>query len=375
MKMNGMRVYELELDFKSAVHVGTGGDHEYPAYAYLPDFAKKEVVLLDPERLVVELEEDRRDLFLRAVADGPVRAQRLLRGWHEEGVPLPELGRLPASPAFLNTVKNASGDAMLGFRPLPRSLEGPYLPGSSVKGALRTAWIYYQLEPKLQQRDLVYVDDHRVWEERPAKKEEGYIRPGRGGPRAAQLLEGYALGYLRGGKPNMYRDPFRAVRLGDGPPLAATRLERGGTFHPKRADKGEIALMEVIPAGTRLRIPFRYHEGLFRHKVVAGKVDTDDLVDAARTFYEGVLDEELSYAQQNGWGAAADFYRSLLEEAKANDGSFLLRIGFGSGKLSNTLLFLMDEAFPITRKSAGNSMPQMGLPLGWVKARLIEAER
>lgn len=368
--MRGMQRYILDLELKTPVHVGMGADHNYPAYAYLPDFEKKEVVLLDSARLVKELDPARREVFLQAVAAGPARAQQLLRDWYNEGVPLPEEGRLPASPAFLNTVKEASEQAELEFRPLPRSVEGPYLPGSSVKGALRTAWIYERLIPKLEQADLVYRK-RAGWQEQP-RNGEGYIKPGRGGLYAAQALEALALGNLRGGRPEMHKDPFRAVRLGDSPALTATRLERIGVVHPSSRLKDVAILAEVIPAGTRIRIPFRYHKGLAEGEVVSGSVDPEDLINSVFNFYQGVLEEEESYATSLGWERAVKFYRELSDAFEADTTRFPLRFGFGSGRVSNTLLLLMEDELPKTRKSAGRSDPVLGLPMGWAAAELIK---
>ena len=372
--MRGMQTFFLEIELKSPVHVGMGADHNWPAYAYLPDRVRGEVVLLDPAQLVAALEEDRREAFLSAVAEGPARAQRLLRGWYREVLPLPELSRLPASPAFLKAVEEASDQAELEFRPLPRSFKGPYLPGSSVKGALRTAWIYAKLEPRLRENDLVY-DRREGWRPRPKRGGDGVIRPGAGGLRAAQQLEAFALGYLGRRGPDMHRDPLRAVRLGDGPNLSRTRLDRVGVVHPEDRLRDVSILAEVVPEGTRMHLSFRYHRALYEKGVVAGAVDPGELADAAFSFYTGVLEEDLGYADQNGWERAAKFYREFLKEIQDRNDAFPLRIGFGSGKLANTLLFLLNESFPLTRKAVGSVEPRHGVPLGWVLARLVETGR
>lgn len=370
--MKGMRRFILDLQLKSPVHVGLGADHDHPAYAYLPDQERNEVVLLDPTRLVVELEESRRRVFLEAVASGPVRAQRLLRDWYKEGVPLPVVGRLPASQAFLRTVETASGNAELDFRPLPRSIKGPYLPASSVKGALRTAWLYAELEPILEENDLVFDPRSHEWHEESKRDDEGMIRPHNGGLWEAQSLEAYALGYLGKRRPDMYKDPFRAVRLGDGPALSTTRLERVGVVHPQNRLKDVAILAEVIPQGTRLRLPLRHHEALVQENIVSKSIAPEELGEAARVFYFGVLEAEWEYAEENGWNKAAQFYAELAKEIENHEDVFPLRFGFGSGKVANTLLFLLDEPWPKTRKAAGSSEPYLGIPLGWAVGKLIE---
>jgi len=370
--MRGMQNFILELELKSPIHIGIGSDNNYPAYAYIPDLERGDVVLLDSSRLVAELDEDRLQLFLRAVAEGPARAQRLLRSWYEEGVMLPEVDRIPASRAFLNATSEVTDQAELEFRPLPRNPNGPYLPGSSVKGALRTAWLYYKLQPEVKNNDLVYDRRNNKWSPGP-ERPEGVLKHGKGGLRAAQALEAYAFSYQeKEGSLDMHRDPFRAVRLGDSQELAATRLERIGVVHPKSKLSGVVILAEVMPEGSRLNIPFRYHEALAKERVVSQEVDLIELQDAAYSFYLGVLQEDLMYAENNNWIKAVEFYQSLEGQLADSDELFLIRLGFGSGKLANTLLFLMNEPSPKTRKSAGSSEPTMGMPLGWAVARLKE---
>ncbi len=78
---------------------------------------------------------------------------------------------MPASPAFLETVRSATEEALLEYRPLPYSPLGAYLPGSSVKGALRTAWLFHLLVEGGQVAEF----DRRagVWRLRPWRERDG----------------------------------------------------------------------------------------------------------------------------------------------------------------------------------------------------------
>ena len=80
--MRFLRSFRLELEALSPVHVGTG--EAYPAYAYVPDFARKAVHLLDPAALLLALPEARRRQYLEKVAQGPKAAQEVLRYLLEE---------------------------------------------------------------------------------------------------------------------------------------------------------------------------------------------------------------------------------------------------------------------------------------------------
>ncbi len=60
---------------------------------------------------------------------------------------------------------------------------------------------------------------------------------------------------------DLYRDPFRAVRLTDSAPVE-TFLNRIGVFHPNKDTSGMVLLAETFRMGTRFALTLRYHEGL-----------------------------------------------------------------------------------------------------------------
>lgn len=371
--MGFLRSFRLELEALSPVHVGTG--EAYPAYAYVPDFARKAVHLLDPAALLLALPEARRRQYLEKVAQGPKAAQEVLRYLLEEDQ-LPReaiLHTLPASKAFLETLRSATEEALLEYRPLPRSPLGAYLPGSSVKGALRTAWLFHVLV----ERDQVAEWDRRagVWRLRPGDG-EARVYPSRDpGLYENQAFEGAVLGYAREGKGgrgmvlDLYRDPFRAVRLADSGPTP-TFLNRLGVFHPHKDTSGMALLAETFRVGTRFALALRYHEGLG----VSMPVPPEALVRALRDYYGKVAEWEEGFAEEHGLKRALEVYRTLRERLRDPE-AFPLRMGFGSGRLALRLALLLPEDHPEaqepkTRKTAGAQNPVDGYPLGWMVGKL-----
>ena len=377
--MSFLESFRLELEAISPVHVGTG--EAYPAYAYVPDFQKKVVHLLDPAALLLALPEARRRQYLEKVAQGPKAAQEVLRYLYQEGQ-LPQeavVRTLPASAAFLKTIQEATEEALLEYRPLPYSPLGPYLPGSSVKGALRTAWLFR----KLVEGDQVAEFDRRegVWRlrQREERDKEVYIWPPRA-PKLAenQAFEGAVLGYARedrrGMRLDLYRDPFRAVRLSDASPGEGF-LNRIGVFHPQKDTRGLALLAETFRKGSRFTLNFRYHGGLSRHGGVSMPIPPKALAEALRNYYRKVAERERSFAERYKLKNALKVYEELF--ARLEDPEvFPLRVGFGSGRLSLRLALLLPEDHPEareprTRKTVGSANPQDGLPLGWMLGRLV----
>ncbi|WP_038045134.1 type III-A CRISPR-associated RAMP protein Csm5 [Thermus caliditerrae] len=373
--MSFLEAYALELELLSPVHVGTG--EAYPAYAYVPDFAKKQVHLLDPSALLLALSQERRKAFLQKVAEGPKGAQEVLRSLYQEGqVPQEAVVRtLPASTAFLLAVKEATAEAQLEYRPLPYSPQGPYLPGSSVKGALRTAWLYWTLV----RRGEVVEFREGAWRFRPRRGEEALVHP----PKSPNLwhnqgFEGTVLAYAEAKQGrihlNLYRDPFHALRLSDSGPGEGF-LNRIGVFHPRGQMAGMPILAETFRRGSRFRLLLRYHGGLAQHKGVAGAVPPQELKKALREYYGKVAEWERGWAEDHGLEKALEVYRELEERLKDKE-VFPIRVGFGSGRLSLRLALLLPEDHPEaqepkTRKTAGAKDPKDGYPLGWAVGQLV----
>lgn len=373
--MSFLESYRLELEFIAPIHVGT--NEAFPAYSYLVDEAKKEALILDASRLLELLSEQQQQNYLQAIAQGPKRAQESLQSLWNSGLvdPTPAILRhLPVSPAFIQTVKNATDAAGLEFRPLPRSPLGAYLPGSSIKGALRTAWMFKRILN--QGRDIEYRG-RWSWGRASPKDEWPLIQPPKSiAPRVAQEFEALVLDYQTERSPNLHRDPFRQVRVGDSEPTENLLLNRIGVFHPRGQMDQTVILAETFRVGTRLQATLRLHTGLARQKhkdTVSHPIPARALAEACQEYYREIAAREEAFAQQNDLKQAQRVYQELHQRLETDPKVFPLRIGFGSGRMSIRLALLLEGEEgkePKTRKTAGHSKPKDGFPLGWAIARL-----
>ncbi|RDI94741.1 type III-A CRISPR-associated RAMP protein Csm5 [Meiothermus sp. QL-1] len=373
--MSFLESYRLVIETLGPIHVGTG--EAFPAYSYLLDEKNKEALILDAGRLLELLSPEQQRNYLQAVAQGPKRAQESLQSLWRNGLvdPTPALlRRVPVSGAFIQTVNSATDAAGLEFRPLPRSPLGAYLPGSSIKGALRTAWMFRRILKRGQ--DIEHKGGWR-WGQKAPKDEWPLIKtPEKINPNTAQGFEALVLDYTSERGFNLHRDPFRQVRVGDTEPSEHLLLNRIGVFHPKGTMDGTVLLAETFRSKTRLQAVLRFHTGLARqnHKdTVSHPILAQDLADACREYYQEVAAREEEFAKEHGLSAALQTYKELEQRLQADPQAFPLRIGFGSGRMSIRLALLLEGEEgqePRTRKTAGHSKPKDGFPLGWAIARL-----
>ncbi|WP_298630105.1 type III-A CRISPR-associated RAMP protein Csm5, partial [uncultured Thermus sp.] len=261
-----------------------------------------------------------------------------------------------------------------------QSPQGPYLPGSSVEGALRTVWLFHTL---LHRGEEVVFQEGR-WQFRKARGEPKVVPPkfklkSKEELQLNQHLEAAVLGYLKPGKggrpePNLYADPFRAVRLTD-PNPGGGFLNRIGISHPKGTMRGTVLLAETFRMGSKFHFLFRYQPGLAQHQGVAQPIPPAKLVQALRAYYSLVAEWERRIAEDHQLVKALEVYHRLEERLKDRD-VFPIRLGFGSGRLAICLTLPLPEEHPegpepTTRKTAGSLEPRDGYPLGWAVGRLL----
>jgi CRISPR-associated protein Csm5 len=380
--MSFLAAYRLALDVLSPIHVGTG--EAFPAYSYLIDEARQEAAILDAGRLLELLGPEQQRLYLQAVAQGPKRAQESLQSLYRQGAidPTPAtVRRVAVSPAFVQTVKAATDVAGLEFRPLPQSSRGAYLPGSSIKGALRTAWLFARVTA--EGRDIAYQKDVWSWEGQAPSGDWPLIRPPRHhiSPYIAQRFEGLVLDYAittpQGRQQlNLHRDPFRQVRVGDSDASDAVQLDRIAVFTPKGTMEGTVLLAETFRTKTQLLATVRVHVGLAQQKhghTVSHAITAQGLAEACREYYLEVAAREQQYAVEHRLERAEQLYDALERRLEADRQAFPMRIGFGSGRMAIRLALLLDSSEgddPRARKTVGATRPKDGLPLGWAVARL-----
>ncbi len=293
-----------------------------------------------------------------------------------------ESGDYRAHPEYFRYTLRGT-PALREIRECIRDAQGrPYIPGSSLKGALRTALL----------RGLT---DRRTFQ-------RGDFGPADGpkeAKQAAQRLEQETLGR----DPN--RDVLRAIQVSDSSAVstAALTLQRVQMVPKLNID------VEAIQRGTRLTANLRIDTWLLKQRGQRGLDWSEESVKYTRRIIEVAqfiavrrLQHELQYHANRKDAAAATFYGKLFEEANSDawpKDEFLIQVGFATGWRAKTVLgglsnddpllerivrdFNLDrgggkqsrgytrrQPFPKARHLAWvGDKPE--LPMGWLRVRVV----
>jgi len=217
-----------------------------------------------------------------------------------------------------------------------------YVPGSSLKGALRTALLYHAMPKGSQEKD-------------------------------ARQLERSVFRYGR-----IQQDPFRAFKVGDGEPLAGETCVRAvtvNTQHSGQWSEDVTMLIETIPGflsddiEPTSRHPVTFDASFYEYHERAFRLNPGAVLTACRDFYGEHLTAERDYTSSLSQTAAA--YDALTDYAERMPAhACLVRMAWGSGRDAVTVGYaLQDAPRPRSRRLTGD-----GFPLGWAELAIFDAE-
>lgn len=248
----------------------------------------------------------------------------------------------------------------------------PYIPGSSIKGSIRTAVLWWKLK---NDPDLLDRADHLL--------QQNLRNPRIKRTQASKEIEEMVFGK----DPN--HDLFRALQIGDSSPMPVDSLE-----------VREVKVMNLSPEGYKWKMSIYLEtlkpgaESSFDVKIdafllkdyVSSELGFDDpsflrrIPNICREFSEEYMEHEIKFYSEHGQDNAAVFYRNLLRHTR-NKKLFLLHLGWGTGWSGMTVASLFPDIieemrgkfslgrkgvqeFPKTRKLASSNGSDQ--PLGWI---------
>lgn len=248
------------------------------------------------------------------------------------------------------------------------ALRRVFIPGSSIKGAMRTAILYYLIKSDPNYKQMVSrILNQAIRLGNKAKQLDD------------RLVERYMTGqYFRRTRqgrarniPAPYRDILRGLLISDGTPIGneSISVEKVILFETSGSIR-DLTLTEIIKPNTISLHDIKVDE--YFVNVVSEIMQMEDktkalikLPDVMNNFYLEVLKAEKEYAEQNNLTNLISFYTSLEKQISGND--FLLRIGWGSGWLSTTIGLILTKEIPSLlrqiRRTYRMGIPNMPFPM------------
>lgn len=352
------RTYKLTVETLSPIHIGSGNGDLLLDYDYVVEGNR--AIVIDIDRLLEDVSEER----LETVAEDPKLSLLLL----------PE--KIDEYKAYEMAI--ATGHPHRIRQHIKDAFDRLYIPGSSLKGALRTALIWSAHHGALTLGGIGQRND--------STKADDSVEAG--------LLDYDPL--------DTHSDLLRALRLTDAYPQNSIvpRALQISVFSlrgqpPSLQLRGEPTFLEAIPRGavidTTLTLdryilrPERRVRGIYHFR---RRHFFDQLIDRCREFSSQLIKLELDFYSDCGIWKLQGFYEALVKrQASLQPGEFLLPIGWGTGWLGKTIGTkltrgevstvadnyhlekwqgpLFPEVFPKTRRLVGDR--QASEPLGWVR--------
>ncbi|MDV3103747.1 type III-A CRISPR-associated RAMP protein Csm5 [Thermococcus waiotapuensis] len=392
----------MRLEVLSPLHIGNG-NRLTPVDIYP---SEDRVYVLDVEKLFNDLQKLGVDIEeILTLLKSPPGEHYVWKGYIEEYSLNPSDYALYSLPVF-----GEPGKTSMQINEFIKSSGRPYIPGSSIKGAIRTAVFYKALKdcgdsgtamnlvanfsPNLA-REIGYSEsliDYYVdyLNRETAEKRKFDDR------RADDLLEAIVFG-MEGSKVHYEpkRDPMRALIIRDSPAigrkhLAVYRVEAVGNPSPipvwvEALQPGTEIEVELSFDEELLRVNSSYFNGLLweclKDRGKPWEVFEDFVWEAVKEFYNSIVEHELRSLSK--FGSRRESVRSFYGSIKGKEK--ILRLGWGSGWISTTIGLLLVERggkwehvrrklglgrnpsgrgfskdFPKTRRLAE------GKPMGWV---------
>ncbi len=317
-RLSQVEVYDLSVQTLTPIHIGSGESLNRFDYIHVDDW----LYVVDHDKLFQELERIRFvEKYLRELETGRTSLNTFLRN---NRVDLRQFAENVVRYRMRLGGQLNAGDFSYQLKTFIRTVDGQiYLPGSGLKGSLRTSLIYGILKNDQKIRGELLTEIGR------AKKVSGV------------LVEKV----LRLGSGSFESDLLRLLRPSDLFPLTSveTRAARLLSMSFRNGRERDLGYVEVVPAG----VVFRGRLHVFMSQKVVNSVARKDMVGRLVGDLVGMMNERSQAVLQrdverlrglSNADGVVQRLNSVLEEAlRAGEMEAVTSLGFGQGYWKTTV--------------------------------------
>ncbi len=347
------------IETLSPIHIGSG--EKYKSSEFI--IKGSEIIRVDINKVYAILNEKDKDLFLEYLEDPRFRLNDLI-----------DKMKIPVSETkFYSSNLKTSIPTEISEH-IKTNTKG-YIPGSSLKGAIRTAILSSFIgEKEISAIGKIFAMKNFWQRDREVER----------------FLEGF---FSTGKGQSSYSDFMRFVQISDFSPVHdlcvynVQSLEAHGTNWRWYLKNGRTvqSYLETIAAGERLEgdINLTYNKNLHQNLVLQGNKEILHIDEIKRFIYRfscDIIDHEISFSKKYGIDFLPKFYEDL--KSKNTEKTPVIKLGHGTGYLATTIgLYLKKNPgvyeevkkslhgksysfeFPKTRKI----VVEEKTPLGWCR--------
>lgn len=269
--------------------------------------------------------------------------------------------------SYYDNLQNENVESQLLVTPFIRSTRKIFIPGSSVKGALRTAYIselHESIYKPVNKRNIHEINKDAL------ELEEDSLR-------YCDIEDGKR-------KVKITKDPFKILKISDSPILSVKGVvkkvevitrDKYGKFNADNMKDLKI-FAEFIDSGVEIDIEVRLDSRYFSVPNGLGRTFSfEDIRDSCKAFYKRVLIHERDkffkeFDKQIKNSKVSELYDEFLRLNEEPD-SFMIRIGKHSGRNSMSLNLINKKGIePKSRKLILKDGKYF--PMGWIKVSVSE---
>jgi CRISPR-associated protein Csm5 len=396
--MSKLEVKRYKLKLLSPLHIG---QEDIPFNLLVKLYGEEKLYVLDPLRLsegLLKISGNNESLVKEATnfiigefsknsnADIDAILKRIVRGDVEK---LKQLIKYSSAYSLKLRGPKEIGEKVRSF--IRDTYYRPYIPGSSIKGAIRTAFIYKILKeiktrsPEFYKREIIEeirnsLNEYKIESYQSKRvKVSSFFKWFEN-----ELVQIFNLGQLEvGSNQGPHRDIFRIFRVSDTKPINKDELylEQVKVFNKGKELKFKIYI-EAMPEDTVLEFTITYDWGLLDKFVNSNREPFNGYIDFVKGLFRNPIrvTEEFTKDLLSRENSVKDKVFPPTQKVYYFKESPNLHIGYGGGYLAMTVGLLFDDnlkgeilnfatrnikrvgVIPSSRRVTSN-----GRPLGWCK--------
>ena len=348
----------LKISTVTPIHIGNGEKYTSAEFVVRGDT----IIRIDTNKVFTLLNEKDQERFIQELEDPYFQIEKFIKD-----IPLSEIKVYSAG---------LKGGIPTEIQEQIKTGRRAYIPGSSIKGAIRTAILYNQINNSNIEK-LSRIFDMKYWQREGELQRyvDGFLS-GVGNPSYSSLLK-----FLQVADTELASDVcVHAVK--------SLKGERGGWTWFKRGGKEVVTFHETIDAGEELECEFRinYDENIYRDLKLGEKgkyIDIGELKRCIHEFSHDLIEHEIEFAEKYHIDFLSDFYAELRD--KNTEDEPVMKLGQGSGFMATTIGLKLKKRKEILEKVKrslrGKTYPyefpktrkiivEEKSPLGWVKIKM-----